>query len=223
MELFYVITITDRAKASAMLDIHHELSLSMVLTNLGKGTATTENLANYGLETTEKAIISTVADADSTKKLIKNAKRKMFIDIPGNGIMMAIPMKSVGGGKTLEYLADGQSLGGARPNMEFEHELIIVILNEGYSDAVMDAARSAGATGGTVLHAKGTGKTKTEKFFGVSLAEEKDMIYIVSAADKKSDIMRAINKNAGTATKAGAFCFSLPVSEVAGLRKFDEE
>ena len=74
-----------------------------------------------------------------------------------------------------------------------------------------------------MLHAKGTGKTKTEKFFGVSLAEEKDMIYIVSAAGKKSDIMRAINKNAGPETKAGAICFSLPVSEVAGLRKFDEE
>ena len=207
MELYYVITITDRAKASAMLDIHHELSLSMVLTNLGKGTATTENLALYGLEITEKAIISTVADAESTKKLIKNAKRKMFIDIPGNGIMMA----------------DGQNLMGTKPDMQFEHELIIVILNEGYSDMVMDAARSAGAAGGTVLHAKGTGKTKTEKFFGVSLAEEKDMIYIVSAAGKKSDIMRAINKNAGPETKAGAICFSLPVSEVAGLRKFDEE
>ena len=218
MELYYVITITDRAKASAMLDIHHELSFSMVLTNLSKGTATTENLALYGLEMTEKAIISTVADAESTKKLIKNAKRKMFIDIPGNGIMMAVPIKSVGGGKTLEYLADGQNLMGTKPDMQFEHELIIVILNEGYSDMVMDAARSAGAAGGTVLHAKGT-----EKFFGVSLAEEKDMIYIVSAAGKKSDIMRAINKNAGPETKAGAICFSLPVSEVAGLRKFDEE
>ena len=223
MELYYVITITDRAKASAMLDIHHELSFSMVLTNLGKGTATTENLALYGLEMTEKAIISTVADAESTKKLIKNAKRKMFIDIPGNGIMMAVPIKSVGGGKTLEYLADGQNLMGTKPDMQFEHELIIVILNEGYSDMVMDAARSAGAAGGTVLHAKGTGKTKTEKFFGVSLAEEKDMIYIVSAAGKKSDIMQSINKNAGPETKAGAICFSLPVSEVAGLRKFDEE
>ncbi len=223
MELYYVITITDRSKVSTMLDIHHELSLSMVLTNLGMGTATTENLAIYGLETTEKAIISTIADAESAKKLMKTAKRKMYIDIPGNGIMMSIPMKSVGGGKTLEYLADGLNLGGSKPIMEFEYELIIVVLNEGYSDMVMDAARSAGATGGTVLHAKGTGKTKTEKFFGVSLAEEKDMIYIVSSSNKKSEIMRAINQNAGTNTNAGAICFSLPVSEVAGLRKFDED
>lgn len=223
MELYYVISITDRDRAQQMLELHRDLQLSLVLTNLGNGTATSEYLALYGLEKTEKALISTVADASSLKKLMRAAKQKMFIDIPGNGIMISIPIKSVGGGKTLAYLTDGQSPGGTRPDMEFENELIIVILNEGYSDMVMDAARSAGATGGTVLHAKGTGKSKSEKFFGVSLAEEKDMIYIVSAAGKKSDIMRAINKSAGTDTKAGAISFSLPVSEVAGIRKFDDE
>lgn len=227
MELYYVISITDRERATQMLELHRDLQLSLVLTNLGNGTATSEYLALYGLEKTEKALISTVADASSLKKLMRAAKQKMFIDIPGNGIMISIPIKSVGGGKTLAYLTDGQLSGqsprGTKTDMEFDNELIIVILNEGYSDMVMDAARSAGATGGTVLHAKGTGKAKTEKFFGVSLAEEKDMIYIVSAANKKSDIMRAINTSAGVGTKAGAISFSLPVSEVAGIRKFDEE
>ena len=62
--------------------------------------------------------------------------------------------------------------------MDFSHELIMAIMNEGYSDTVMDAARSAGAGGGTVLHAKGTGRARAEKFFGVSLADEKDVVYI---------------------------------------------
>ena len=103
--------------------------------------------------------------------------------------------------------------------MNFNNEMIIVILNEGYSDAIMDAARSVGATGGTVLHAKGT--IKNEKFHGVSLADEKDMIYILAKSEKKSEIMQAITKNCGTGTEAGAICFSLPVSEVVGLRSFD--
>ena len=83
--------------------------------------------------------------------------------------------------------------------MNFEHELITVILNEGYSDFVMDAARAAGAGGGTVLHAKGTGGTRGEKFFSVSLADEKDMIYIIAHKDEKAAIMRSINEQAGTA------------------------
>ena len=106
--------------------------------------------------------------------------------------------------------------------MEFKHELIVVILNEGYSDFVMDAARSAGAGGGTVLHAKGTGSRRAEKFFGVSLAEEKDLIYIVAHSDEKAAIMRAISEAAGPGTKAGAICFSLPISSVAGLRGRDD-
>ncbi len=223
MELYYVFSIVDRNRADEMLQIHSELQLSLVLTKLGKGTATSEHLSLYDLEPSEKAVIGTVATAASVKQLMKTAKRKMFIDIPGNGVMMALPMKSVSGGRNLEYFTNGQMLGGTAPNMDFDHELIVVILNEGCSDMVMDAARSAGATGGTVLHAKGTGKTKSEKFFGVSLAEEKDLIYILTPTAKKNAIMRAVCRDCGPESVAGAICFSLPVSEVAGIRTLDEE
>jgi len=82
--------------------------------------------------------------------------------------------------------------------------------------------RAPGAGGGTVLHAKGTGGTRGEKFFSVSLADEKDMIYIIAHKDEKAAIMRSINEQAGPGTKAGAICFSLPISSVAGLRAREE-
>ncbi len=223
MELYYVMSIVDRRNAQAMLDIHRELQLSIVLENLGSGTATSEHLLLYDLEQSDKAIISTIAGAPLMKKLIATAEEKLYIDIPGNGIMMAIPIKSISGGRSLAYFTEGQEIGGTTPVMEFKNELIVVILNEGYSDTVMDAARSAGATGGTVLHAKGTGKGQTEKFFGVSLAEEKDMLYILSPTRKKADIMKAINQQCGAETHAGAVSFSMPVSEVAGIRRLTEE
>ena len=98
----------------------------------------------------------------------------------------------------------------------------VTTLGRGGSDTVMDAARSAGAGGGTVLHAKGTGRARAQKFFGVSLADEKDVVYIVAHADEKAAIMQAIADNAGPGTRAGAICFSLPISQVAGLRERDE-
>ena len=138
--------------------------------------------------------------------------------------MLAVPLKSVSSGRTLAYLTDGgKSATGGVPTMNFDYELIVVILNEGHSDMVMDAARSAGAGGGTVLHAKGTGAIGTEKFFGVTLANEKDVIYIVASGKEKAAIMNAINKDAGPSTAAGAISFSLPVSDVAGLRRLDDE
>ena len=106
--------------------------------------------------------------------------------------------------------------------MDFSHELIMVIMNEGYSDTVMDAARSAGAGGGTVLHAKGTGTAIAEKFYGISLAEEKEMVFIVTRAEDKRAIMEGVTEKAGLNTPARAVSFSLPVSETAGLRFFEK-
>ncbi|PWL43502.1 MAG: transcriptional regulator [Clostridiaceae bacterium] len=221
MELYYVIAITDHDRGEAMNALYRAAGLRGILSMPGRGTATSEHLAIYGLDATEKYVISAVGNRSEVEGLIKSAKRKLFIDIPGNGVMLTVPLKSVAGGKTLAYLTDEQKTGGA-PRMDFEHELIIVILNEGYSDFVMDAARAAGAGGGTVLHAKGTGGTRGEKFFSVSLADEKDMIYIIAHKDEKAAIMRSINEQAGPGSKAGAICFSLPISSVAGLRAREE-
>ena len=217
MELYYVIAITDHDRGEAMNALYRAAGLRGILSMPGRGTATSEHLAIYGLDATEKYVISAIGNGSEAEGLIKSAKRKLFIDIPGNGVMLTVPLKSVAGGKTLAYLTDEQKTGGA-PRMDFEHELIIVILNEGYSDFVMDAARAAGAGGGTVLHAKGTGGTRGEKFFSVSLADEKDMIYIIAHKDEKAAIMRSINEQAGPGSRAGAICFSLPISSVAGLR-----
>ena len=174
---------------------------------LGKGTATSEQLSIYGLSNTEKAIVSTVATAESTRQLIRAAKRKLYMDIPGNGIMLTVPIKSVAGGRTLAYLTGNKTPTGGAPDLQFEHELIIAVLNAGYSDAVMDAARTAGAGGGTVLHARGTGTKQAEKFFGVSLAEEKDILYIVAPARQKAAIMSAINATTGAAPKPARSAF----------------
>ena len=93
------------------------------------------------------------------------------------------------------------------------HELIMVIAEGGRTDQVMDAARTGGASGGTVLHAKGTALRGTEKFFGVSIAEEKELILIAAEREKKKDIMQAILAVAGAGTEISAKVFSLPITE----------
>ena len=153
MELYYIIAITDHDRGEAMGSLYHAAGLHLILSMPARGTATSEHLAIYGLDATEKCVIAAVGSAQEADSLIRSAKRKLFIDIPGNGVMLTVPLKSVAGGKTLSYLTDDLKAGGA-PNMNFEHELITVILNEGYSDFVMDAARAAGA-GGCELHTTG--------------------------------------------------------------------
>lgn len=101
-------------------------------------------------------------------------------------------------------------------------ELLVVVSNQGHNDLVMDAARAAGAYGGTVIHARGTGMNQAELFFGVSLASEKDMTFIVTKKSQRNAIMSAIMKNAGMDTPAQSIVFSLPVTDVAGINMGDD-
>ena len=101
-------------------------------------------------------------------------------------------------------------------------ELLVIVSNQGHTDMVMDAARAAGAYGGTVLHARGTGMNQAEQFFGVFLASEKDLTLIVTQKSQKNSIMQAVMQKAGMETPAKAIIFSLPVTDTAGLHMAEE-
>ena len=106
MELYYIIAITDHDRGEAMGSLYHAAGLHLILSMPARGTATSEHLAIYGLDATEKCVIAAVGSAQEADSLIRSAKRKLFIDIPGNGVMLTVPLKSVAGGKTLSYLTD---------------------------------------------------------------------------------------------------------------------
>ncbi len=154
----------------------------------------------------------------------RDLQRKMNIDVPGVGIAFTIPLSSIGGKKALNYLLSGHNFvkGEESKLKDTKYELLIVIANQGYSDLIMDAAREVHAAGGTVIHAKGTGAEKAEKFLGVSLVAEKELVLIVVKSDMKNDIMRAIMDKAGLESKAKSIVFSLPVTGTAGMRMMEE-
>ena len=91
-------------------------------------------------------------------------------------------------------------------------ELIICVVNAGFSENVMIAARAAGATGGTVIRGRGTANPESEEFFNISIQPDKEVILILVPAEVKDDVMKSIYKNEGLATEAAGLVFSLPVS-----------
>jgi len=107
--------------------------------------------------------------------------------------------------------------------MESKYELIITICSGGCTNMVMDAARAAGAAGGTFVHAKGTGAVSAMKFFGLSIASEKEMVFIVARSGHKKDIMRAIMQHAGADTEANSLVFTLPVNDTAGFKLMEDD
>lgn len=100
--------------------------------------------------------------------------------------------------------------------METNRNLIITIINQGCSKQVMDAARAAGATGGTVMNGLGTG-SQIEKLMGLNLSNEKEIVMIVASTEKTTTIIEAIKREAGARSAAAGITFSVPVGDFAML------
>ena len=101
--------------------------------------------------------------------------------------------------------------------MSHNYECILCIVNEGFSADVMDAARSAGARGGTVLHARGTASREAEMFFGITVQEEKEIVMILVDSEIKADVLHTLYHAVGLNTPGQGIAFSLPVDEVVGI------
>ena len=100
---------------------------------------------------------------------------------------------------------------------ELTHELVVVIANQGYTEQIMDAARSVGAGGGTVLHARGTASREAEMFFGITVQEEKEIVMILVDSEIKADVLHTLYHAVGLNTPGQGIAFSLPVDEVVGI------
>ena len=224
--LYWFITISRRADAEMVAEIYRELEVPRLYSSLAYGTAKPTLLDLLGLEACEKVIHQTVVAHNKLHELIEALERMLHIDMPGQGIALAVPLASISTKKALDFFSGGHAEDEMTDTKQMNPramELIIAICNKGYTEDVMEVARAAGAGGGTVLHAKGTGTKYAEKFFGLQLADEKEIIYIVAKKDLRNPIMEAINEGAGPGTKAHTLVFSLPVTDTAGFRFYDEE
>ena len=218
-KLYLLITIFARHDTEEYESFFLSHGVSTIYSVPCSGTAHEKTLDMLGIEKTEKTMLICVVDTQSLERMKRGLTIGMQIDLPNRGVAIAIPFSGIGGARTLEYLNHGKTLEDSEEEkiMQSNYDLIIAIYEKGYTGMVMDAAREAGATGGTTIKAKGTAK-EAEKFFGISIAEEKEMLFIVSTNEKKKDIMKAIMTMAGVDSKAHAITFSLPVSETAGFR-----
>ena len=104
-----------------------------------------------------------------------------------------------------------------------KQELIVCIVNSGFSDMVMNAARDGGARGGTILNARGAARAEAEKKYSISIHEDKDLVLVVADEESKEEILHNLYNKIGLHTDAMGFVFTLPVDESVGFRNVHVE
>lgn len=189
-----------------------------------EGTVSNELLDYLGLGGRDKVILMITLPRALVPHLLMKLRMELQMDKPGHGIAFAFPISSVS--NPLARLMDTQVLAGAKQRIELEvhsmeeqseYRLIVAVVNEGQSDTVMDAAKKAGARGGTLVRARRLGMEEAVRFWGISLQNEREIVMILVPKENKNEIMKAIGAHVSMKQENAGFLFALPVDNVIGL------
>ena len=221
--IYLFITIVRKADEREFADFLLSHGAAPIYASICQGSANSKTLDLLGLEKSEKMMMQSIVPHNKISELKMGLIREMEIDRPGRGIALAVPLSALASRQVLKHIIGDETeenVINESNERKTEMELIVAICAKGHSDGIIDAAREAGAQGGTIMKAKGTAAAGTNKFFGMSISDEKEITYIVAKKEIRSDIMKAI---AGFTYADGAhpIVFSLPVTETAGFRVFD--
>jgi hypothetical protein len=222
--LSLLIAVCERKNGKEVAKLFKDRGAAFNLMTMGKGTANSKILNYLGLGQSEKTTFLSVMPLAEAQDLLSCMDMTLDLKKPGHGIAFTLPLDGACARHFTEVIPGPIEV---RKEEKMENkpddELIITVVNRGYNQEVMDAARMAKATGGTILNARGFSLSSVEKFFGVTLQSEKEVILILAQSDRKCDIMTAITEKAGPDTQPGAVSFSIPVSDVKGLQPYLDE
>ncbi len=217
--LSFVLSVVQRERSDAYADFFRRRGANLIYSYLCEGTAQNKMHRLWGHDKKSRHVICCFCGSGTANGIMDGLVSEMRIDAPNEGVAVMIPVESTAGASNAEYAPSAGKREDFRKMVdEMRYSLVVAIAEKGCVDMVMDAARSAGARGGTVIHAKGTAG-RMAKFFGLTIAEEKEMIYIVVSKASEELIVREIIDKAGPGTDAKAIAFALPVERIAGFSK----
>ena len=126
----YIISVVSPDDVKELSKIHKQMKIPIFLTVFAHGTAVQSMLDLLGIDSNERRIIIAVANSEKAEKLIKEIKRRLYIDVPGHGIVVSVPIKSIGGGKSMSILSEGEMPKKELPKTSSSYELIVAVANE---------------------------------------------------------------------------------------------
>jgi hypothetical protein len=230
--LKFIVFIIDWNKTKIISQVFEEEQVRFHFISKGRGTASSEILDLLGIGANEKAVVLCLEQEVLVPVLLKEVRKKLGFHSPGAGIAFTIPLSGINNpilqvfkesihknekiAVEIENFRAAEKEGKAMSS-EIKFDLIISIINQGYSDDFMTVAREAGARGGTVINARGLAHKGPVKFFGFSVQDEREIVIILTNREKKAPIMQAVSQTYGITSKAGGIVFSVPVDGMMGL------
>ena len=213
------VLITSPKKADKAAKICIDKKIPVLYRISAVGTAPNEMTDILGLGSPDKAIMITSLSAFDSEQLMLTYKKQLRLGTIDSGIAFTIPI----GSASILLLHIANKIQGTNNNgkeekpMASTHSLIVATVDHGFSQEAMDAARTACAGGGTVIHGHRVGNEQEASLWGLSFQEAKDIVLIVADNDSKNSIMTAISEKCGMKSEAKGMVISLPIDTVTGI------
>jgi len=205
--------IMDFGKGSKLFRLYKEAGGKCGTIILGRGTVKSELLKILGITDTRKEIFFTIIDRESEDDFYEKVINKFHLDKPHHGIAFSMPVKYCSEINETKNISSPEGKGVNK----LDYEAIFVIVNKGAMDDVLEAAESAGSTGGTILHGRGSGAKEKETLFNIEIEPEKDVVLILSKAEKTQAIVEAIKERLDIEQPGAGIIFVMDVSRTVGL------
>ncbi len=225
-----LVCIINKEDEAALVSACNECCVSLHFSGLASGTAKSNYLSYLGLDDIEKRIVYSLIPSYSETKVLGAINRSLRLYLMGKGIAFTIPLSGISsiisGAVLSTPYRDEDNTSKTSQRQEGRnkmHEMIIAVVNQKFTDGVIDCARNAGATGATIIHTHSVGNAQAEQLIGTSLTQETDTIAFLTTHEYKLKIMEAIRQTAGLKTDGGAVLFSLPVDTLIGIGRFAGE
>lgn len=224
-----LVAIVSRGRGSSLSTYFNRKYPHVSFLSMGVGTASTAMMDMLGLETADKDVIFSAVNAGVLPDMLAELSGRKFMKFSGRGIAFTIRLSGIGsmlhtalmqGGDVPVPLLDPEESENQdekkeeSPMTETPYSLILAVAEPGYTEQIMEVARGAGATGGTILHARGFGHGAAEHFLALTIQPNKEIISILTPAENRVNIMRAINEQFGLRSDAKTMLISVPVEDL---------
>ncbi len=215
-KMMALLSIVGQGRGNKLIKELHNLNVKINFQTVGFGTAPTEMMDIFGLGTNDKDVIISLGAKNDIRNMISNFGESFRSHSKYGGLMIVVDVSAAS--RVLSEILNfnsNQNIEKETVKMQNEHHnnLIVISVNEGYSEDVMQVARKAGATGGTVIKGRLADVEQFAEFMDTKVEGEREMLFILAPLKSSKQIMEDVNREFGLSSQANGIIFALPTEK----------
>ncbi len=215
-KLMMLLSIVQRNNGQKLITNLNKKNITLHFQSVGFGTAPTEMMDIFGLGTNSKDIVISIGAESTIKNMMADFGSNFASYSKYGGLMIVLKMSAANRLITeiLNHnLPENKTKGDGAMKNEHHNNLILISVNNGYADPVMEVAKKAGATGGTIIRGRLADAEHLIELGQMDASEEREIICILAPSAVSHQIMEDVNKDFGISSKANGILCAVPTEK----------